>query len=120
MFNAVFAIGFVLLPRTLDVPSAEALMAWVVACEMTVLDEVVFFMPASALDLLVKTHVDADRDTMMVGNPGSTKRCQQSAPSSHARGVNVLCEKVAPRRGTQEMMYVGIYHCGCSANGLTA
>jgi hypothetical protein len=51
------AVFLLFVPLSSDVPSAETLMAWIIACEMTVLCKPLLFMATGEVDLLVKAHL---------------------------------------------------------------
>jgi hypothetical protein len=51
------AVFLLFVPLSSDVPSAETLMTWIIACEMTVLCKPLLFMATGEVDLLVKAHL---------------------------------------------------------------
>lgn len=59
MFGTILTLTSVLLPLALNVPSAEALMAGVIACKMAILQKPLLFVSArNEVDLLVGAHGD--------------------------------------------------------------
>lgn len=57
--HAAVALGSVLVPLAFEAPSAEALVAWVVSSEVTVLNESLLMMATcDEVDLLVEAHVE--------------------------------------------------------------